>query len=60
MYMDLYLMIRNENQTIKENKQKSKKNQSKKNQSKKINIIQLNKKDLLRDEFIKFQWPWIL
>ena len=42
MYMDLYLMIRNENETIKENKQK------------------FNKKDLLRDEFIKFQWPWIL
>ena len=55
MYMDLYLMIRNENETIKENKQKSKKNQPKK-----INNIQLNKKDLLRDEFIKFQWPWTL
>ena len=55
MYMDLYLMIRNENETIKDNKQKSKKNQSKK-----INIIKFNQKDLLRDEFIKFQWPWTL
>ena len=55
MYMDLYLMIRNENETIKENKQKAKKNQPKK-----IINIKFNKKDLLRDEFIKFQWPWTL
>jgi len=54
MYMDLYLMIRN--QSIKDNKEKLKKNQSKK----KINDIKINQKDLLRDEFIKFQWPWTL
>ena len=54
--MDLYLMIRNE--TIKNNKEKLNKTQSKK--YKKNNDIKINQKDLLRDEFIKFQWPWIL
>ena len=47
-------MIRN--QSIKDNKEKFKKNQSKK----KINDIKINQKDLLRDEFIKFQRPWTL
>ncbi len=51
MYMDLYLMI--QDKSI----EKYKFNFFNHN---KINNIQLNKKDLLRDEFIKFQWPWTL